>query len=346
MNQSSTISVPTLPEDSPLVYFSPEGQRQAPTFPLALAPSDRISAVEPLERRLQLQRWLTENRSWLRSALQEHGAILLRGFGLEGAQDFEETLDSAGFTATPYLGGAAPRERVRGQRILTSNESPPEEPIPFHHEMAQTPNPPAYISFFCEVAPQVGGETPIIYSPAICRRFREICPEFAQRVAELGVCYRRVMPAQDDPNSPIGRSWRSTFLCEEREEAEEKMRAAGMRWRWLEEESLETLSAPTPALRVDPRTGEEVFFNSMVAAYTGWQDERNEATESLVCGDESPVDGAALLKTKAEMELLCAAIAWTKGDLLLIDNGLVMHSRRPFSGPRRILASIAQGIQD
>jgi alpha-ketoglutarate-dependent taurine dioxygenase len=43
------------------------------------------------------------------------------------------------------------------------------------------------------------------------------------------------------------------------------------------------------------------------------------------------------------MQQECVAFRWQKGDLLVIDNALVMHSRRPFTGPRRILASIASG---
>ena len=31
-----------------------------------------------------------------------------------------------------------------------------------------------------------------------------------------------------------------------------------------------------------------------------------------------------------------AVIPWQKGDVLLIDNKLVLHSRRPFAGPRKI----------
>ena len=34
------------------------------------------------------------------------------------------------------------------------------------------------------------------------------------------------------------------------------------------------------------------------------------------------------------------AFKWEKGDVILIDNRTVMHSRRPFEGPRRILASL------
>ena len=57
-----------------------------------------------------------------------------------------------------YVGGAAVRKLVIGRetdtelndmQILTTNESPPSEPIPFHHELAQTPDAPDHICFYC-----------------------------------------------------------------------------------------------------------------------------------------------------------------------------------------------------
>ena len=41
-----------------------------------------------------------------------------------------------------------------------------------------------------------------------------------------------------------------------------------------------------------------------------------------------------------EMEEISVSIPWQKGDLLLVDNRTAMHSRKPFIGPRRILASL------
>lgn len=43
-------------------------------------------------------------------------------------------------------------------RVFTSNESPPSEKIPFHHEMAQVPEPPTHLFFYCEVPTLTGGE--------------------------------------------------------------------------------------------------------------------------------------------------------------------------------------------
>lgn len=76
-------------------------------------------------------------------------------------------------------------------------------------------------------------------------------------------------------------------------------------------------------------------------ASAGWTDSRNDPTRSVLRGDDSPVDGQALLATAAAMQEECGAFKWQQGDVLIIDNALILHSRRPFEGPRRILASIA-----
>ena len=148
------------------------------------------------------------------------------------------------------------------------------------------------------------------------------------------------MPEEDDPSSAIGRSWKSTFLTDSKTVAEEKMRQLGTTWTWLEDGNLRTETATVPAIRVEPRSQRKTFFNSMVAAYTGWIDERNDPTKSVKCGDGSPVEGRVDPYRRGDDEE-CVAFTWQKGDVLLIDKQLVLHSRRPFSGKRRILASIS-----
>ena len=78
----------------------------------------------------------TQGAEW-RRLLLHHGAILLRGCPIDEPADFERLLDDVGFPRMPYVGGAAPRTAVTS-RVLTSNESPPSEPIPFHHEMTSS----------------------------------------------------------------------------------------------------------------------------------------------------------------------------------------------------------------
>lgn len=305
-------------------------------FPAVLSSAERVSRESAVE-------WLKANGDALRQRALEAGAVLLRGFPFSSPEDFDSAVTAAGFKGMPYVGGAAPRREVVASRVLTTNESPPEEPIPFHHEMSQVPNPPAYIFFYCDVPPDTGGETPIVLSNRVYQRFHDINPAFADQMEAQGARYVRVMPDEDDDSSPIGRSWRATFQAQDRAHAEDVMRAAGMEWRWLEGGDLWTITRPLPAIRTEPRSQKKTFFNSVVAAYTGWTDSRNDPKKAVRLGDDSPVDGDALAATADAMKQECVAFRWQSGDLLVIDNALVMHSRRPFTGPRRILASIASG---
>lgn len=305
-------------------------------FPLVLSPEP--GGPQDLEAFVG---WVSAHAAELKVKLQTHGAILFRNCPVDTAEAFEAVLEAGDFEPMPYVGGAAPRTQVTAKRILTANESPPSEPIPFHHEMAQVPRPPGYVFFFCDVAAERGGETAIVLSNRVYRRFVEIDPEFAAEVERQGVRYVRVMPDQDDASSPIGRSWRSTFLTDDRAEAEEKMREIGTSWTWLESGDLHTVTSVVPAIREDERTGQKTFFNSMVAAYTGWTDARNDPKRAVILADGSPVSGEALERTARAMTEESVAFPWQEGDLLFVDNRLVLHSRRPYEGPRRILASIA-----
>ena len=284
--------------------------------------------------------WVESHKEWFREQLCTYGALLLRDAPIHKPKDFEELIDRAGFPRMPYVGGAAPRSAVTS-RVLTSNESPPSEPIPFHHEMAQVPKPPAYIFFYCDLPSQEGGETAIAHSVHSYEQFVAIDPQFAKKVESQGVRYIRVMPKEDDPSSAIGRSWQSTFQVSTKEDAEEKMREAGMTWTWLDNGDLRTETATLPAIREDARISKKTFFNSIVAAYTGWTDTRNDPKKAVVCGDGSYMDPNVLQRMAQSMEQDSVGIAWKKGDVLMIDNRLVLHSRRPFSGERRILATIA-----
>jgi len=306
------------------------------SFPLVLAPEP--GSASELDGFLN---WISEHAQELKVQLRDHGAILFRGCPVQSAEAFEAVLEAGDFEPMPYVGGAAPRTQVTSKRILTANESPPSEPIPFHHEMAQVPNPPGYVFFYCDVASERGGETAIVLSNRVYERFASIDPAFADEVERQGVRYVRVMPDQDDPSSPIGRSWRSTFLTDDRSEAEEKMREIGTTWTWLDSGELHTVTAVVPAIREDERTGQKTFFNSMVAAYTGWVDARNDPKRAVVLGDGTPVSGDALNRTAEAMTEECVAFPWQPGDVLMVDNRLVLHSRRPYEGARRILASIA-----
>lgn len=226
-------------------------------------------------------------------------------------------------------------------RVFTSNESPPDQKIPFHHEMAQVPEFPSKLFFFCEVEPGTGGETPIVLSHIVYERMKAKYPEFVQRLEERGLMYTRVLGEDDDPSSPIGRGWKSTFLTQDKTTAEKRAAQLGMKLEWMED-GVKTIMGPIPAVKYDESRQRKIWFNSMVAAYTGWEDARNDPVKAVTFGDGQPLPADIIYDCLKILEEECVAVPWQKGDVLLLDNWAVLHSRRPFDPPRRVLASLCK----
>ncbi|XP_047958858.1 clavaminate synthase-like protein At3g21360 [Salvia hispanica] len=283
-----------------------------------------------------------EQRPWLDSLLHKHGAILFRGFdSVATASDFNDVVEAFGYEELPYVGGAAPRTNVVG-RVFTANESPPDQKIPFHHEMAQVPKYPTKLFFFCETEPVSGGETPIVPSHVVYERMKEKHPEFVDKLEKHGVIYTRVLGEDDDPSSPIGRGWKSTFLTADKAIAEERAAKLNMKVEWTED-GAKTIMGPIPAIKEDEtRQQRKTWFNSMVAAYTGWEDKRNDPKKAVTFGNGDPLPDHIIYDCLRILEEESVAIPWQKGDVLLIDNLAVLHARKPFTPPRRILASLCK----
>ncbi|KAK9690171.1 hypothetical protein RND81_09G109100 [Saponaria officinalis] len=299
-------------------------------FPLILSPINHTNFTDAIKSQKQ----------WLMSRLNSNCAILFRGFPVNSASEFNDVVEAFGFEELPYVGGAAPRSNVVG-RVFTANESPPHQKIPFHHEMAQVPEFPSKLFFFCEVEPKSGGETPIVLSHVIYQRMNERHPEFVQKLEEYSLIYTRVLGEGDNPESPIGRGWKSTFLTDDKSVAELRAAKLGMKLEWLEN-GVKTVMGPIPGVKFDESRQRKVWFNSMVAAYTGWEDELNDPVKAVTFGDGSPLPADAVYDCLRILEEESVAIPWKKGDVLLIDNWAVLHSRRSFDPPRRVLASLCK----
>ncbi|KAJ0008460.1 hypothetical protein Pint_29607 [Pistacia integerrima] len=284
---------------------------------------------------------ITTQKQFLDSVLHEAGAVLFRGFDVKTAKDFNDVVEAFGYDELPYVGGAAPRTNVVG-RVFTANESPPDQKIPFHHEMAQVPEFPSKLFFFCEVEPESGGETPIVLSHVVYERMKQRYPEFVEQLEQHGLLYTRVLGEEDDPSSPIGRGWKSTFLTEDKSLAEERAAKLGMKLEWMEDGGVKTIMGPIPAIKYDESRQRKIWFNSMVAAYTGWKDKRNDPVKAVTFGDGKPLPADILYDCLKILEEESLAVPWRKGDVLLIDNWAVLHARRSFNPPRRILASLCK----
>jgi hypothetical protein len=102
------------------------------------------------------------------------------------------------------------------------------------------------------------------------------------------------------------------------------------------------LKATTPALPavIEVSPGRRAFFNQLIAAFNGWKDSRNDPSEALRHGDGSRLDASSVYQAVEIADELAFDVHWQAGDVVLIDNTITMHARRPFQGTRKILASL------
>ena len=284
--------------------------------------------------------WITKNATLLGQQAAGHGAVIIRGLPLTSPQDFDAAVSSFNFPPFSYEDSLSNAYRINyTPLVFSANEAPPEVTIFLHHEMAQTPIYPSKLFFFCQIAPDEGGATPICRSDILWERLTKKLPDFASACLEKGLKYSLTMAGESDQSSGMGRSWQSTFSVESREAAENRMNELGYSWRWHDNGDLRATTPVLPAVR-DLGDGRSSFFNQLIAAFKGWKDKRNDPSKAITFGDGTPINPDDVAKTSELADKVTLDIPWQSGDLALVDNYTAMHGRRTFSGTRKVLASL------
>ena len=244
-----------------------------------------------------------------------------------------------------YIGGSAPRKNIevkQGDKIIfTANEAPNDAIIPFHHELAQSSNPPDYIAFYCKMKSESGGQTPLLDSNLVYRFVHENFKNIELKLKTLGVRYTRILPEQDDLTSPLGRSWKNTYNVNDKKSLESVLSVKdGLTYQWLDNDNISITSEILPAIFYNQEVKNYVFFNSIIAAFNGWQDTRNNRFNSITYGNGEKID-TEFLDSLTEFAKNNSLIwDWNPGDIIWIDNRQAMHSRLPYYGTRKIYASL------
>lgn len=289
----------------------------------------------------RLLAWATDNRAWIEDTLLQHGGVLVRGFAVTGAADLQRFCDLFGRERRRYVGGDSPRTSV-GDGIYTSTEYPSHLEIPMHNEMSYASQWPEKIFFLCVQAAAEGGETPIGDS----RRILEaIDPEVRQRFVDRQVRYVRNLHG----GWGLGKSWQQTFETSDRSAVEQHCRNAGIECEWRDD-SLR-VSQCRPAITTHPRTGEQVWFNQADLWHVSSLGPRKAASmlkmmaeedlpQHAYFGDGSPIEPADVEAVRGAYRQVEVKFPWVPGDLLVLDNVLVAHGRKPFKGERTILAAL------
>jgi alpha-ketoglutarate-dependent taurine dioxygenase len=294
-------------------------------------------------------RMLRSRQSRISEWLLERGAILFRGYRIGGTEQFAEAVEamSGRSRLLEYRGGASPRGQIPAGRqpIYNSTDYPPEMELSLHNELSYSDVYPERIYFFCLTAPTQGGETTLGDSRLI---LRNMLPAVRERFEERGVSYVRNLPS----GKGSGYSWQDAFESEDPAEVEQCCAAMGAQFEWLGGGILRVRQV-RPATARHPLTGEEVWFNQADGFHPSALDASTYAELLALCGSEdlfrlnvaygdgTPIEAAALAEVRRVVREEATPHAWRAGDILMLDNMLAAHGRRPFRGSRRIAVAMS-----
>jgi alpha-ketoglutarate-dependent taurine dioxygenase len=286
--------------------------------------------------------WARGHRDWIRENTRRFGGLLFRGFRLGPASELEALIGAVSGEVLSYENRSTPRRRVSGN-IYTSTEFPADQSIPLHNEMSYTRPWPMKIWFHCVQPADWGGETPIADSRRVLSR---IPAEIVEAFRRKGVLYVR------NYGAGLDLSWQDVFQTTDRRHVEEFCQTAGIEYEWRGSDSLRTRERGQ-GTAVHPETGEQVWFNQAhLFHFSSLGPEVSSALQSSFeeaglprnsyYGDGCPIEPSSLEAIRAAYDREAIVFPWVAGDLLMLDNMLTAHARRPYLGVRQIVVGMAE----
>lgn len=286
--------------------------------------------------------WAGQHPETLRTAVAEHGAVLVRGLDLHDAAEV-----AAVFRRLAPDGLMADREAFATRQrhadgVYSSATWPANQPMCMHHELSYVLEVPGLMLFACLQAPSAGGATGVADARAVLEALPE---DLVRRFEAEGWLLTRSY------NEDIGTSYQEAFGVAGSEAVERYCRIHRIDAEWQPDGELRTRQR-RPAVVRHPVTGDRCWFNQ-VAFLNEWTI-APEVREYLVdvygpdglpfntrYGNGEPIgeDVIALLNEVYEAHTLRAP--WEAGDLMVVDNVRMAHSREAYEGSRQVLVGMA-----
>ncbi len=259
--------------------------------------------VEPKDRALGLADWSKPNRDQISNWLQASGAVLFRGFIVDGQSAFANFAKSLSPSLSEYVYRSTPRTHL-GQMIYTATEYPPKATIPLHNENSYQRDWPLSLMFYCQQPALEGGDTPLARTNLVTS---QIPGYIRDKFCSLGVMYIRNYRSEGTPGLDL--PWQTVFQTTDGKIVEKYCSDHEIESEWLGNGRLRTRQV-CQAMAEHPSSKKLLWFNQAHLFHVSSLD---------------PQTQEALKKT------------FKKGE----DFPRASFGRTPFSGPRKLLVAMA-----
>jgi alpha-ketoglutarate-dependent taurine dioxygenase len=288
--------------------------------------------------------WAASHREVVHPQVAAFGAVLLRGVNVRSAAEVADVASALGIQPMTEHEGFAPRTPYAGA-TYSSSHWPADEAMCMHHELSYAATVPGHLVFGCLIAPAKGGRTNVADSQQVLRALpADLVAPFARDGWLLTRMYHE-----------IGISWQDAFGTQGPAEVDAYCAEAGLGHEWLPDGRLRTCQRRA-AVILHPRTGVPGWFNQIAFL--------NELTLDPVIrgylidvygpsglpfntmyGNGAPISGDTIDLINDVYSQATVGEPWQIGDVLVVDNLRMAHSREPYEGAREIVVLLGDPVR-
>lgn len=320
--------------------------------------------------------WLEANRPWVEDQMLAHGAVLIRGFQIDSAPEFERAISSLQPNLCDSYRGTSPRSLFEGTKYtFSAADVPVNYPIGQHCEMAFLKYPPRQLYFGClKESNSSGGETSLCDFRKV---YQDLDPDVRQRFEDKKVLYNRNHGKIGDTwTVDVGAmlSWPQMFGTSDQHEVEticQEEGASEVHWVGPDKDTFYQ-EWKDEACQLHPVTKEKVWFNhaqvfhwstfpaELWYAFTRIRDIRfllrsifiaiiavikycllgHRMALDIRFGDGSPISVSDMNQVRKAVHQNMVFSTWKKGDIMCIDNFSTSHGRQPtYDFGRKVLVA-------
>lgn len=308
-------------------------QGSTATFPLVFS---------PVVEHVNLVNWAVKNREQIERELLRQGALLFRGFKIDGVTGFEQFARASSGELLDYRERSSPRTEVT-KGIYSSTDYPADQSIDFHNEQSYTHSWPMKLFFFCVSAAEERGATPIADGRKV---LKHLGLQLRERFINKRVMYVR------NYGDGMGLDWQTAFQTTSKPVVEDYCRRSSIFLEWKDKGHLRTRQIFDTIVK-HPKTNEQLWFEH--AAFFHVTSLEPSVRDALLAefkeedlpfntyyGDGSVIEDSVLEEIRGTYRQTAVRFDWRESDILLIDNMLTSHGREPFSGARKIVVAMAE----
>ena len=292
----------------------------------------------------ELAAWLAEHRRDIDATVARHGAVLIRGLDVRDAGRAGQAVGALAGRLMEEREAFAPRSELL-PGLYSASLWPPDQPMCMHHELSYAVQVPSRQFFCCLEAPSRGGATALADAGAVLER---LPPRTVERFSRHGWELLRTH------NQVISVSWQQSFGTSDPRAVEEYCLRNGVTWEWSEDGTLRTRRRRAAVLR-HPGDGRRLWFNSVaflsewtmdpaVREYLTLEFGEDGLPFNTRYGDGEPLDQETIDLINDAYAECTVREPWQAGDVMVVDNLRMAHSREPYEGERRVAVALAAPV--